>query len=40
LTLPTHGPVVFKLLVNDLSWSLGENFEAAPGEAVLVAPRF
>lgn len=40
LTLPTPGPVVFKLLVNDLSWSLGENYEAAPGEAVLVAPRF
>jgi len=40
VTLPTHGPVVFKLLVNDLSWSLGENYEAAPGEAVLIVPRF
>jgi len=40
VTLPTHGPVVFKLLVNDLSWSLGGNYEAAPGEAVLIVPRF
>ncbi len=40
ITLPTHGPVVFKLLVNDLSWSQGENYQALPGEAVSVSPSF
>jgi hypothetical protein len=40
ITLPTHGPVVFKLLVNDLTWSQGENYEAVPGEAVQVSPSF
>lgn len=40
ITVPTHGPVVFKLLVNDLTWSQGENYEALPGEAVQVSPSF
>lgn len=40
ITLPTHGAVVFKLLVNDLSWSQGENYEAQPGESIQVSPSF
>jgi hypothetical protein len=40
ITVPTHGPVIFKLLVNDLTWSQGENYEASPGEAVQVSPSF
>jgi hypothetical protein len=33
-------PVVFKLLINDESWSSGENFTAAPGARVNLAPAF
>lgn len=33
-------PVVFKFLLNDLSWSLGEDYIAAPGAKVVVAPTF
>jgi hypothetical protein len=34
------GPVAFKLLVNDLNWSAGENYVASPGDAIVVAPVF
>jgi len=37
---PASGPVVFKLLVNDLTWSVGENYQVAPGGAVVVTPTF
>lgn len=37
---PAAEPVVFKLLVNDLTWSAGENFQVAPGGAVVVTPTF
>jgi hypothetical protein len=33
-------PVAFKLLINDLTWSSGENFTAAPGGTTAVAPTF
>ncbi|MBL9206320.1 MAG: hypothetical protein JNN01_14610 [Opitutaceae bacterium] len=41
LKLPSKdGPVTFKLLVNDLTWSAGENFQVAPGGTVVVTPVF
>ncbi len=33
-------PVVFKLLVNDLSWSAGEDYVAQPGQSLTVTPTF
>ncbi len=33
-------PVVFKFLVNDLSWSAGEDYVADPGSEVVLAPAF
>ena len=33
-------PVVFKLLVNDLSWSTGDDFIAQPGQSVTIIPAF
>jgi hypothetical protein len=33
-------PVVFKLLVNDLSWSTGADFVAEPGQSLTVHPSF
>ena len=33
-------PVTFKVLVNDLTWSAGEDFVAAPGQSVTVTPNF
>jgi hypothetical protein len=33
-------PVVFKLLVNDLSWSTGEDFVAEPGQSLTITPAF
>ena len=33
-------PVVFKLLVNDLSWSTGSDFVAEPGQSLTVEPTF
>lgn len=32
--------VVFKVLVNDLSWSSGEDYVAAPGQSVTITPSF
>jgi len=37
---PSKDPVVFKLLINDLIWSNGENYQAAPGETVVLVPSF
>jgi hypothetical protein len=36
----TGQPVVFKVLVNDLSWSSGEDFVVAPGQSVTITPSF
>jgi hypothetical protein len=33
-------PIVFKFLVNDLSWSAGEDYTAAPGAKVMLEPTF
>jgi hypothetical protein len=33
-------PVTFKVLVNDLSWSSGDDFIAAPGQSVTITPSF
>lgn len=33
-------PVTFKLLVNDVSWSTGNDFVVAPGQSVTVTPSF
>jgi len=33
-------PVSFKLLVNDLSWSTGADYVAAPGKSITIYPAF
>jgi hypothetical protein len=33
-------PVVFKFLVNDVSWSVGEDYTVAPGTSITVTPVF
>ena len=33
-------PIVFKFLVNDLTWSAGEDFSTAPGSSVVLQPTF
>ena len=33
-------PIVFKFLVNDLSWSTGEDFSVTPGANVTLTPTF
>jgi hypothetical protein len=41
LVLPAvSSPIAFKFLVNDLTWSLGEDYTAAPGDTVTVTPAF
>ncbi len=34
------GPVTFKFLVNDLTWSAGEDYLAQPGDEVVFVPAF
>ena len=33
-------PVIFKLLVNDLTWNTGADYVAEPGQSLNVAPAF
>lgn len=33
-------PVIFKVLVNDLSWSAGPDYIAKPGKSLMVRPTF
>ena len=33
-------PIVFKFLVNDLTWSVGEDFVVEPGSTVVLEPAF
>jgi len=33
-------PFEFKFLVNDLNWSVGENFTASPGDTLTLSPGF
>lgn len=41
VTLADAGaPVVFKFLVNDLSWSAGDDYAVAPGGSISVKPTF
>lgn len=41
LSLPAgKGAVTYKVLVNDLSWSIGEDYVAASGESVTIVPAF
>lgn len=34
------GPVTFKFLVNDLTWSAGEDYVAQPGDELMLVPAF
>jgi hypothetical protein len=36
----TVAPVVFKVLVNDLTWSTGPDYVAKPGKSLTVTPMF
>lgn len=40
ISLPGGKSVLFKLLINDISWSIGPDYVAASGEKVAVAPNF
>ena len=41
ITLPEWGrPVMFKFLLNDVSWSSGEDYMVAPGTSISVTPVF
>lgn len=41
IVLPSvEKPLTFKLLLNDEAWSTGEDYNAAPGDAVTVTPSF
>lgn len=41
LTIPdASAPIVFKFLVNDLSWSTGTDYVAKPGESISLTPTF
>ena len=33
-------PILFKVLVNDLSWSAGEDYVVAPGSTIVIEPTF
>lgn len=33
-------PVIFKVLVNDLTWSAGKDYVVEPGQSVTIAPAF
>jgi hypothetical protein len=41
ISLPASGKsVLFKLLINDISWSIGPDYVVAAGEKVAVTPSF
>jgi len=40
ISLPATKHVTYKLLINDASWSLGDDFVAAAGKKVTVTPLF
>lgn len=33
-------PVIFKFLINDVSWSIGEDYTVAPGTSITLTPVF
>lgn len=41
ITLPeTTHPIICKFLLNDISWSLGEDYTVLPGSSVVLSPVF
>jgi hypothetical protein len=41
ITLPaTTHPIICKFLINDISWSLGEDYTVLPGSSVVLSPVF
>ena len=41
VSLPATGSsIAYKLLINDFNWSVGEDYQAAPGSTVTVMPAF
>lgn len=41
IALPTAtGPIVYKFLINDFNWSVGEDFQSNAGSNVTVTPAF
>jgi len=36
----TTAPITFKFLINDLTWSSGEDYKVEPGETVTIVPQF
>lgn len=41
ITLPAAtSPIVYKFLINDFNWSVGEDFQANSGSSVTVTPAF
>jgi hypothetical protein len=40
LTIEHSAPLAFKVLLNDLTWSAGEDYTATPGESVEIKPEF
>lgn len=41
ITLPeTTHPIICKFLINDLTWSVGEDYTVLPGSSVVLSPAF
>lgn len=40
ISLPASGPVTFKFLINDSTWSAGEDYTVASGASVELTPAF
>jgi hypothetical protein len=41
LVLPeTNQPIIFKFLINDVTWSTGEDYTVLPGSSVVLSPTF
>lgn len=41
ITLPASAePIAYKFLVNDLTWSAGDDYLAKPGDNIVVTPQF
>lgn len=41
ITLPASSrPLIFKFLINDLTWSTGSDFILEPGASIVLTPRF
>ncbi|MCX6936968.1 MAG: hypothetical protein NTU80_03580 [Verrucomicrobia bacterium] len=40
VSLPATGPVTFKFLINDTTWSIGEDYSVPAGASVELTPAF